>query len=132
MSLQTTPGLSPDEAAPVTNFVAQAPNSTYSLNEKEKGAALVRRTEVGGAGSGQNSRARRQNMCPGKPSRIHELPQRPELTRSIGNQIHHEVTQVFAVMQRLGFFCQLPIDPTHTEIECLKIQKVMDGTAPRP
>ncbi|KAM0787249.1 hypothetical protein ACM66B_006485 [Microbotryomycetes sp. NB124-2] len=103
MSLQTAPGLSPEEAAPVTHFVAQAPNSTYSLNEPQgKGVAVVDVCRTAGPGD---------KTCV---------------------QIHQEVTQVFAVMQRLGFFCQLPIDPTHTEIECLKIQKVMEGTAPRP
>lgn len=33
--------LSAEEAAPVTSFVASAPNSTYVLNEREKGVPVV-------------------------------------------------------------------------------------------
>ncbi|KAK4053318.1 hypothetical protein OIO90_003930 [Microbotryomycetes sp. JL221] len=120
MSLQTAPGLSPDESAPVTGFVAQAPNSTYTLNEREKGAALGLARFVDGMMFSRVTHDFKTDVCrtagPGEKTCV---------------EVHHEVTQVFAVMQRLGFFCQLPIDPTHTEIECLKIQKVMEGTAPR-
>lgn len=33
--------LSAEQAAPVTSFVAAAPNSTYVLNEREKGVPVV-------------------------------------------------------------------------------------------
>ncbi|GAA5830542.1 hypothetical protein JCM11251_002509 [Rhodosporidiobolus azoricus] len=89
--------LSPEEAAPVTSMVAAAPNATYTINEREKGAKTVEFCRAGGEGS--NGRE-----C---------------------KEIAQEVTKVFALMQKQGFFCQLPFDPTHTEIECLRINKIV-------
>ncbi|GAA5900536.1 hypothetical protein JCM6882_001272 [Rhodosporidiobolus microsporus] len=93
-----TTDLSPEDAAPVTSFVAAAPNATYTINEREKGAKTVELCRTGGEGAG-----------PGRDCR----------------EIAQEVTKVFALMQKQGFFCQLPFDPTHTEIECLRINKIV-------
>lgn len=41
MSIQPTTELSIEEAAPITNFIAQSPNSAYTLNEKIKGSDIV-------------------------------------------------------------------------------------------
>ncbi|KAI8083190.1 uncharacterized protein B0P05DRAFT_536436 [Gilbertella persicaria] len=32
-----------------------------------------------------------------------------------------EYTQMFTKMQELGFFCQLPMDPTKTYMECRRV-----------
>ncbi|GAA6041661.1 hypothetical protein JCM8097_003068 [Rhodosporidiobolus ruineniae] len=90
--------LSTSEAAPILDFLAPAPNSTYTLDERQKGSASVQLCRVGGDANQQ----RRQ--C---------------------TEIAQEVTKVFAFMQKQGFFCQLPFDPTHTEIECVRINKIV-------
>lgn len=41
MSIQPTTELTIEEAAPLTNFIAQSPNSPYTLNEKVKGSDVV-------------------------------------------------------------------------------------------
>ncbi|KAH8922810.1 hypothetical protein BT69DRAFT_1263031 [Atractiella rhizophila] len=33
-------------------------------------------------------------------------------------------TALFAYMQHLGYFCQLPFDPTETHIQCRRIEKI--------
>ncbi|BGP13091.1 hypothetical protein JCM10213_000906 [Rhodosporidiobolus nylandii] len=88
--------LTPQEAQPVTAFVSAAPNATYTL-DGPKGAQSVQLCRTGGEGAtGRN--------CV---------------------EIAQEVTKVFALMQKQGFFCQLPFDPTHTEIECIRINKIV-------
>ncbi|GAA5919535.1 hypothetical protein JCM21900_000878 [Sporobolomyces salmonicolor] len=94
--------LTADEAQPVTSFVATAPNATYTIDEREKGAKTVELCRVGGEGA-------RGKEC---------------------REIAQEVTKVFALMQKQGFFCQLPFDPTHTEIECIRIHKIVQRQSP--
>ncbi|KAI8340355.1 hypothetical protein EDC96DRAFT_335788 [Choanephora cucurbitarum] len=36
-------------------------------------------------------------------------------------KLHLEYTQMFSKMQELGFFCQLPMDPTKTYMECRRV-----------
>ncbi|GAA6005419.1 hypothetical protein JCM10207_002975 [Rhodosporidiobolus poonsookiae] len=89
--------LSSSESAPILSFLAPAPNATYTLDERQKGSGSVEVCRTGGEGA-----------------------QGRECT-----QIAQDVTKVFAFMQKQGFFCQLPFDPTHTEIECIRINKIV-------
>ncbi|KAJ1911352.1 hypothetical protein IWQ60_010180 [Tieghemiomyces parasiticus] len=36
-------------------------------------------------------------------------------------KVHLDQKEMFSVMQKLDFFCSLPIDPTQTYLECRKI-----------
>ncbi|GAA5971313.1 hypothetical protein JCM11641_008304 [Rhodosporidiobolus odoratus] len=90
--------LSAEEAKPVTDFIAKSPNSTYTIDERTKGAKNVELCRTGGT-----------EGTVGRDCR----------------EIAQDVTKIFALMQKQGFFCQLPFDPTHTEIECIRINKII-------
>ncbi|GAA5850774.1 hypothetical protein JCM9279_003917 [Rhodotorula babjevae] len=87
----------PAVSSPASSLVDQAPNATYHIVERVKGDQQVELCRVGGDGA-------RGRECV---------------------QIAEDVTKVFAFMQKQGFFCQLPFDPTHTEIECIRINKII-------
>ncbi|KAG2226225.1 hypothetical protein INT45_003370 [Circinella minor] len=36
-------------------------------------------------------------------------------------KLNLEYTQMFSQMQKLGFFCALPMDPTKTHMECTRV-----------
>ncbi|GAA5997089.1 uncharacterized protein JCM10292_006198 [Rhodotorula paludigena] len=93
--------LTKEEAAGMTQFVEKAPNHTYHIIERSKGDKEVALCRVDA------------------PGRDGAPPQRDCM------RIAHDVTKVFAFMQQQGFFCQLPFDPTHTEIECIRINKIV-------
>ncbi|GAA5864743.1 hypothetical protein JCM3774_006057 [Rhodotorula dairenensis] len=95
--------LSTEEQAPIHEFLAPAPNATYHILEPEKGAPLVQLCRVSGESTAPGGA--RQRDC---------------------TQIAQEVTKVFAFMSERGFFCQLPFDPSHTEIECIRINKIVE------
>ncbi|BGP37059.1 hypothetical protein JCM10450v2_000968 [Rhodotorula kratochvilovae] len=89
----------PDSAASqAMTLLGAAPNATYHIVERVKGDPSVELCRVGGEGA-------RGRECV---------------------QIAQDVTKVFAFMQKQGFFCQLPFDPTHTEIECVRINKIVE------
>ncbi|POY73477.1 hypothetical protein BMF94_3414 [Rhodotorula taiwanensis] len=94
--------LSPEEQRPIDAFVQASPNSNYHIVEPVKGEPKVQLCRVSG-----------EVTAPGGA-------QRRECT-----QIAQDVTKVFAFMSERGFFCQLPFDPTHTEIECVRINKIV-------
>ncbi|SCV67377.1 BQ2448_6023 [Microbotryum intermedium] len=87
--------LSTEDAAPITSFVSQSPNSNYTLNERVAGQALT-------------------DLCRLDPN---------GQTQCV--QVHKQVTKVFALMQKQGFLCQLPSDPSHTELFCQRIQQIV-------
>ncbi|KAM0747414.1 hypothetical protein T439DRAFT_359738 [Meredithblackwellia eburnea MCA 4105] len=99
MSLPTAanPHLTEKESHTKTaEFVQQAPNSNYSLDELSPSPdAAVRLCRTGTDG---------QRSCV---------------------EIHDEVTKVFELMQKQGFFCTLPTDPSRTWIECEQLNKVL-------
>ncbi|KAI9287487.1 hypothetical protein BC943DRAFT_274522 [Umbelopsis sp. AD052] len=39
-------------------------------------------------------------------------------------QLNLEATEMFSQMQKLGFFCALPMDPTKTHMECKHVSRV--------
>ncbi|GAB5589022.1 hypothetical protein Unana1_03922 [Umbelopsis nana] len=39
-------------------------------------------------------------------------------------ELNLEATQMFSQMQKLGFFCALPMDPTKTHMECKHVSRV--------
>ncbi|GAA5856438.1 hypothetical protein JCM8547_008744 [Rhodosporidiobolus lusitaniae] len=88
--------LTPQEQQPINSFVSPEPNATYTINERKKGDKSVELCRVGTGG---------------QPKQCTEVAQ--------------EVTKVFAHLTKQGFFCQLPFDPTHTEIECIRINKIV-------
>ncbi|ORY55162.1 hypothetical protein BCR35DRAFT_222782 [Leucosporidium creatinivorum] len=94
--------LSAEDAAPVTSFVSSAPNSTYVLNERETGVPLVELCRAAQGGQGKS--------C---------------------IEVQQAMTKVFALMQAQGFFCTLPSDPSHTEIECQRIEKLVQRQTPK-
>lgn len=64
-------------------------------------------------------------MAPGKEYTIDQKEQ--ELCRDGLNgqrecvKLNLEYTQMFSQMQKLGFFCALPMDPTKTYMECYRV-----------
>ncbi|BGP29178.1 hypothetical protein JCM10296v2_000916 [Rhodotorula toruloides] len=89
--------LSPSDSAPIDSLLQQAPNATYHIVERVKGETPIEVCRVGGEGA-------RGREC---------------------IQVAQEVTKVFAHLQKRGYFCQLPFDPTHTEIECIRINRIV-------
>ncbi|BGP53157.1 hypothetical protein JCM8202_003673 [Rhodotorula sphaerocarpa] len=94
--------LSEEEQRPLDRFVEPAPNATYHILEPVKGEPSVQLCRVTGEATAPGGAKQRE--C---------------------TQIAQDVTKVFAFMSERGFFCQLPFDPSHTEIECIRINKIV-------
>ncbi|GAA5971868.1 hypothetical protein JCM3765_004708 [Sporobolomyces pararoseus] len=92
--------LNEKERKPVDDFIGVAPNSTYTLNETHKDAPVMELCRVEAGGN---------RRC---------------------TQIDQQVTKVFAHLVKQGFFCQLPFDPSKTEIECIRINKIVERQSP--
>ncbi|GAA5834790.1 hypothetical protein JCM5353_000672 [Sporobolomyces roseus] len=97
------------EQQPITAFIQKSPNSTYTLNETHKDAPVMELCRLNGTSSNSS-----------------QSPASKECT-----QIDQNVTKVFAHLVKQGFFCQLPFDPTKTEIECIRINKIVERQTPR-
>ncbi|GAA5825342.1 hypothetical protein JCM10212_006300 [Sporobolomyces blumeae] len=93
--------LTPTEAQPIDQFVSQNPTATYTLNEPEKDSPVMQLCRV----------ANPPSSSPSQPSQCTDIAQ--------------PVTKVFAHLVKQGFFCQLPFDPAKTEIECVRINKIV-------
>lgn len=98
-----------EEKSKIDQFVNQSPNSTYLFDAPHRGAKLAELCRSSGpSGSG------RKNDC-----------------ISVAIESRH----LFEYMQKLGYFCQLPFDPSRTEIECRRIESVagmpLDATPSR-
>ncbi|GAA5837456.1 hypothetical protein JCM3766R1_000448 [Sporobolomyces carnicolor] len=100
--------LSERDQRPIDAFIAVEPNSTYTLNETHKDAPVMELCRVGPTSSSSST-----------PSRATEC-----------TQIDQNVTKVFAHLVKRGFFCQLPFDPAKTEIECIRINKIVERQSP--
>ncbi|EFP89014.2 uncharacterized protein PGTG_15217, partial [Puccinia graminis f. sp. tritici CRL 75-36-700-3] len=87
-----------EEKAKVDKFVTQSPNSMYLFDAPHRGAKIAELCRSSGP-PGSN----RKNDC-----------------ISVAIESRH----LFEYMQKLGFFCQLPFDPSRTEIECRRIELV--------
>ncbi|PLW14891.1 hypothetical protein PCASD_09989 [Puccinia coronata f. sp. avenae] len=85
-----------EEKAKVDKFVTQSPNSMYLFDAPHRGAKIAELCRSSGV-------AGRKNDC-----------------ISVAIESRH----LFEYMQKLGFFCQLPFDPSRTEIECRRIELV--------
>lgn len=127
----------------MTQFVEKAPNHTYHIIERSKGDKEVRTyrscTSIGSrltaspcagrAVPGRRTGTRRRTTA----ARLRADRARRDQGEAAsvagllcGQAGENELTwilllclaflQVFAFMQQQGFFCQLPFDPTHTEI----------------
>ncbi|GAA6009834.1 hypothetical protein JCM11491_000832 [Sporobolomyces phaffii] len=93
--------LTEQEQKPLRDFIGVSPNATYTLNETHKDAPNMELCRVGPAPN--------QKTC---------------------TQIDQQVTKVFAHLVKQGFFCQLPFDPAKTEIECVRINKIVERQTP--
>ncbi|GAA5936935.1 uncharacterized protein JCM15063_000102 [Sporobolomyces koalae] len=98
--------LSEKQAKPVDDFIGVSPSATYLLNETHKDAPVMELCRVRGSTSGG---APEDKTCV---------------------QIDQQVTKVFAHLVKNGFFCQLPFDPAKTEIECIRINKIVERQTP--
>ncbi|KAI8070975.1 hypothetical protein BC940DRAFT_235235 [Gongronella butleri] len=63
-----------------------------------------------------------------EPSADYTIDQKnQELCRQLGGsqqdciKLNLEYTEMFSQMQKLGFFCALPMDPTLTYLECRRV-----------
>ncbi|KAI8885759.1 hypothetical protein K501DRAFT_215228 [Backusella circina FSU 941] len=64
------------------------------------------------------------NKAPGSEYTIDQKEQ--TLCRGVNGQrecvkLNLEYTEMFSQMQKLGFFCALPMDPTETYMECKRV-----------
>ncbi|KAI9301490.1 hypothetical protein BJ944DRAFT_243220 [Cunninghamella echinulata] len=65
------------------------------------------------------------NKAPGNDYTIDQKAQ--ELCRQLPNgqqdciKLNLEYTEMFSQMQKLGFFCALPMDPTQIHMECRRV-----------
>ncbi|KAG0147607.1 hypothetical protein CROQUDRAFT_670483 [Cronartium quercuum f. sp. fusiforme G11] len=93
-----------EEKNKVDTFVNQSPNSMYSFDTPHRGALLSELCRGSGATKGGNE-------C---------------------IKLAIESRHLFEYMQKLGYFCQLPFDPSRTEIECRRIELVTGLPPPAP
>ncbi|MBW0516056.1 hypothetical protein O181_055771 [Austropuccinia psidii MF-1] len=87
-----------EEKNKIDKFVNQSPNSMYLLDSLKRGAKAAELCRDSGS-----SGSHRKADC-----------------ISLAMENRH----LFEYMQKIGYFCQLPFDPSRTEIECRRIELV--------
>ncbi|KAL8281250.1 hypothetical protein RQP46_006284 [Phenoliferia psychrophenolica] len=92
-----TTDLSDAANAPILKLVSASPNSRFSIDENATAAGTTLLCREAGAGGAKS--------CV---------------------EIQEDITKVFASMVKQGFFCQLPLDPSRTTIECERIEKLLE------
>ncbi|KAH9816959.1 hypothetical protein DFH28DRAFT_1124524 [Melampsora americana] len=97
-----------EEKEKVDSFINQSPNSVYSFDTPGRGLIL-------------------SELCRNNSLDPTNLQTPSTYSSSLKNdciKLKIESRHLFEYMQKLGFFCQLPFDPSRTEIECRRIELV--------